>query len=189
MIPATFDPCPEILIAKGNHLMKKISAICVMTLVALIVVCAASAAPSKFAGAWVLNRSKSAGLTGALANAEIRLIVTQDDKQITAEQKVIIKGREQPSQEFIYKLDGGETTAEVVRPMAGTMKLKARWIEYSKTLELASIITGDNAGKETTITTREQWQLRENGKVLQVVRTRETPQGKKLFGLHFDKQE
>lgn len=169
--------------------MKRVSAICVVTLMALIAARAASAPPPKFAGVWVLNRSKSAGLTGALANAEIRLIVTQDDKQITAEQKVIIKGREQPSQEFFYKLDGSETTAEVVRPMAGTMKLKAKWIEYSQTLELTSIITGDNEGKETTITTRERWQLRENGKVLQIVRTRETPQGKKLFGLHFDKQE
>lgn len=169
--------------------MKRVSAICVVTLMALIAARAVSAPPPKFAGVWVLNRSKSAGLTGALANAEIRLIVTQDDKQITAEQKVIIKGREQPSQEFFYKLDGSETTAEVVRPMAGTMKLKAKWIEYSQTLELTSIITGDNEGKETTITTREQWQLRENGKALQIVRTRETPQGRKLFGLHFDKQE
>lgn len=169
--------------------MKRLSAICVVTLMALIAARAGSAPPPKFAGVWVLNRSKSAGLTGALANAEIRLIVTQDDKQITAEQKVIIKGREQPSQEFFYKLDGSETTAEVVRPMAGTMKLKAKWIEYSQTLELTSIITGDNEGKETTITTKEQWQLRENGKVLQIVRTRETPQGRKLFGLHFDKQE
>ncbi|MGE0132695.1 MAG: hypothetical protein AB7U82_31840 [Blastocatellales bacterium] len=169
--------------------MKKLSAVCVLTLAALIAASAASAPPPKFAGVWVLNRSKSAGLTGALANAEIRLIVTQDDKQITTEQKVIIKGREQPSQEFFYKLNGDETAAEVVRPMAGTMKLKARWIEATQTLELTSTITGDNEGKETTVTTKEQWQLRENGKVLQIVRTRETPQGKKLFGLHFDKQE
>lgn len=169
--------------------MKKLLVVCVLAVSALIIARAASAAPPKFAGVWLLNRSKSAGLTGTLANAEIRLIVTQDDKQITAEQKVIIKGREQPSQEFLYKLDGGETNANVVRPMAGTMKLKARWIEASKTLELISTITGDDNGKETTITTTEQWRLVENGKVLQVVRARETPQGKKLFGLHFDRQE
>ncbi len=169
--------------------MKKLLAVCVLAISVLIIARAASVAPPKFAGVWVLNRGKSAGLTGTLANAEIRLIVTQDDKQITTEQKVIIKGREQPSQEFLYKLDGSETTTDVVRPMAGTMKLKARWVEASKTLELTSTITGDDAGKEMTVTTTEQWRLVENGKVLQIVRTRETPQGKKLFGLHFDRQE
>jgi hypothetical protein len=155
----------------------------------MIAVCGAAAAPSKFAGVWVLNRSKSEGLTGALQNAEVRMIVAQDDKQITTEQKVIIRGREQPSQEFTYKFDGSETTAEVVRPLAGTMKLKAIWIESSKTLELISTITGEAGGQEATITTREQWRLAEGGKALKITRARETPQGKQQFKLHFDRQQ
>ena len=159
------------------------------SLLTLIVVCAAATAPSKFAGVWKLNRDKSEGLTGALANAEILLVVTQDEKRITTEQKTIIRGREQTSQEFTYKLDGGETTADVVRPLAGTMNLKASWTEATKTLELTSSITGENNGKEATITTREQWQLAEQGKALQITRTRQSPQGKQRFKLHFDRQE
>jgi hypothetical protein len=155
----------------------------------MVAVCAAPVAPSKFAGIWTLNRSKSEGLTGAMANAEVRLIVTQDDKLITAEQKIIIRGREQPSQEFIYKLDGSETTASVVRPLAGTMNLKARWIESVKTLELTSTISGDTGGKEVTVTTREQWQLIEGGKALKITRTRESLHGRQQFKLHFDRQE
>jgi len=178
-----------ILIAKGNERMKRISASCVVAALALIVVCAANAAPSKFAGVWTLNRDKSEWLTGALENAEVRLIVTQDDKRITAEQKTIIRGREQPSQELIYNLDGSETTADVVRPLAGVMNLKARWVESAKTLELTSTITGDNNGKEVTIRTREQWQLMENGNALQIIRARESAQGKQRFKLYFDKQE
>ena len=169
--------------------MKNLPASRVLILSTLIVIYAAGAAPSQFAGVWVLNRSKSAGLTGALANAEVRLIVTQDDKQITTEQKIIIRGREQPSQEFFYKFDGSETTAEVVRPLAGTMNLKARWIEATKTLELTSKVTGEVNDKETTITTREQWQLVEGGKALKILRTRESPQGKQQFKLHFDRLE
>ncbi len=169
--------------------MKRLSGSCVLMTFAMIAVCAVNAAPSKFAGTWVLNRNKSEGLTGGLANADIRLIVTQDDKQITTEQKVIIRGREQPSQEFVYKLDGSETTASVVRPLAGTMNLKARWIEASKTLDLTSTITGDANGKEVTITTKELWQLVEGGKALKIVRTREAPQGRQRFILHFDRQE
>jgi len=160
-----------------------------MASLALIIALAATATPSKFAGVWKLNREKSEWLTGALADAEIRLIVTQDDKRITTEQKTIIRGREQPSQELIYNLDGSETTADVVRPLAGVVNLKASWVESSKTLELTSTITGDNNGKEATIKTREQWQLMENGRSLQIVRARETPQGKQRFKLYFDRQE
>ena len=170
--------------------MKRMSASCQVVALAFMVVCAATAAaPPKFAGVWKLNRDRSEWLTGALSNAEIRLIVTQNDKRITTEQKTIIRGREQTSQEFTYNLDGSETTADVVRPLAGVMSLKARWIEPAKTLEMTSTITGDNNGKDVTITTREQWQLMENGRTLQIIRTRETPQGKQRFKLYFDKQE
>jgi hypothetical protein len=166
--------------------MKRTAVSCAMAALALIV---ATAAPSKFAGVWKLNRDKSEWLTGALENAEIRLIVTQDDKRITTEQKNIIRGREQPSQELIYNLDGSETTADVVRPLAGVMNLKARWVETSKTLELTSTITGDNNGREATIRTHEQWQLMENGRALQIIRSREAPPGKQRFKLYFDRQE
>jgi len=169
--------------------MKRISASCVVASLALFTVWAATATPSKFAGVWRLNRDRGEWLTGGLSDAEIRLIVTQDDRRITTEQKTVIRGREQPSQEFSYNLDGSETTTDVVRPLAGVMNLKARWIEPTKTLEMTSTITGDNNGKEVTITTREQWQLMENGRTLQIIRTRETPQGKQRFKLYFDKQE
>jgi hypothetical protein len=142
----------------------------------------------KFAGTWILNREKSAGLTGGLGNAEIRLIVTQDGKELSAEQKTIIRGREQPSRELNYKLDGSETEAEVVRPLAGTMKLKARWIESGKTLELVSTVSGENDGKQTTITTKEQWQLIGKGDALKIMRTRHSPQGTQIFKLYFEKQ-
>ena len=124
-----------------------------------------------------------------MENAEIRLIVTQDQKRITSEQKVIIRGREQPSQELSYNLDGSETTADVVRPLAGAMNLNARWIENAKTLELNSTITGENNGKEVTVKTREQWQLMENGKALQIIRARESFQGKQRFKLYFERHE
>lgn len=167
--------------------------ICLLVLLALALPCAAAFGQKKpalprFAGTWVLNREKSTGLTGQLGSAEIRLVVAQDAKSLSAEQKVILRGREQPSQELNYHLDGSETEAEVVRPLAGTMKLKARWIESSKTLELVSIITGETEDKPATITTKEQWQLIGDGEALKVTRTRQSPQGTQTFKLYFEKQ-
>lgn len=170
----------------------KTAAIFVLTLFAAIPVWGhqakqhAKSGIPKFDGTWVLNRDKSSGLTGALGNAEIRLVITQDNKQLTAEQKVIIREREQPSQELVYKLDGSENEIEVVRPLAGTMKLKARWLDNSKVLELHSTITGENEGKPATITTLEQWQL--IGDTLRIIRTRKSPQGTLTFKLIFQKQ-
>lgn len=165
--------------------------ICLLVLLALALPCVAAfgqkkTAVPRFAGTWVLNREKSAGLTGQLGNAEIRLVVAQDAKSLSAEQKVVLRGREQPSQELNYHLDGSETEAEVVRPLAGTMKLKARWIESSKTLELISTIKGDAGGTPASITTKEQWQL--IGDALKITRTRQSPQGTQTFRLYFEKQ-
>ena len=150
---------------------------------------AASAAPFKYSGTWLLNRDKSEGLSGALAGAAITLLVSQDDKRIHVEQQVKIRDRQQPSQELIWNFDGSETTAEVVRPMAGTMRLKARWIEASQTLELYSSISGDDDGKEISVTTKEVWELLPGGKSLRITRTRTSPQGKQTFKLVFDKQD
>ncbi|MBL8191164.1 MAG: hypothetical protein JNK38_24315, partial [Acidobacteria bacterium] len=123
----------------------KAMALCVFVLMAASAVYGQTkSAIPKFDGTWVLDREKSSGLTGALGNAEILMVVTQDDKQLTAEQKIVIRDREQPSQELVYKLDGSESEAEVSRPMAGTMKLKAKWLEKSKVLELHSVISGEN---------------------------------------------
>lgn len=164
----------------------KATAICVFALVAVVAYGQTKQAAPKFDGTWVLNREKSSGLTGALGNAEIRMVVTQDAKQLTAEQKVVVREREQPSQELVYKLDGSENEIEVSRPLAGTMKLKANWLNNGKVLELHSTITGENEGKPATISTLEQWQL--IGDTLRIIRTRKSPQGTLTFKLIFEKQ-
>ncbi len=165
----------------------KAMALCVLVFLAASAVDGQTkSAIPKFDGTWALDREKSSGLTGALGNAEILMVVTQDAKQLTAEQKIVIRDREQPSQELVYKLDGSETEAEVSRPMAGTMKLKAKWLEKSKALELHSVISGENQGKPATISTLEQWQL--IGDTLRIIRTRKTPQGTTTFKLVFQKQ-
>ncbi len=167
----------------------KAMAICVFVLLAASAAYGQTKSKSaipKFDGTWALDREKSSGLTGALGNAEILMVVTQNAKQLTAEQKVVIREREQPSQELIYKLDGSENHVEVVRPLAGTMKLKANWLNNGKVLELHSTITGETGDKEATISTVEQWQL--IGETLRILRTRKSPQGTQTFKLVFQKQ-
>lgn len=182
---------PRHSILKGIPRMKKLALFCMA--IGLLSFPAVHAAPMKFTGNWILNRAKSEGLTGAMEGAEILLAVSQDDKRIHVEQKVNIRGRRQPSQELIWNLDGSETTAEVVRPMAGTMHLTAKWNEAARTLDLHSSIgasiKGDDQGKEVSVTVKEIWELLDNGKSLKITRLRNSPQGRQAFRLFFDKQE
>jgi hypothetical protein len=168
--------------------MKKLMTNCALILLLATAVYSVNATTARFDGTWRLNRAKSEGLTGLLANAEIILEVNSDNQRLTAEQKVKIRGREQPSQPLTYSLNGSETTAEVVRPLAGTMHLRAKVLEKGHVLELRSSVSGENQGKEVVINTKEYWELAENGRVLKILRVRETPEKTQQFKLYFERQ-
>jgi len=87
-----------------------------------------------------------------------------------------------------YNLDGSETTAEVVRPLAGTMHLKARVLQEGRGLELRSTITGNDQGNKVTIITKEYWEIAGGGKALKITRVRTTPDTSVQFRLYFEKQ-
>lgn len=143
---------------------------------------------SKYSGTWKLDRSKSEGLTGNLANADLMMIVEQNQKSLTVDQRIRIRNREQPSNPLTYNLDGTESEAEVVRPLAGTMKLTLRFLEKGRVLELKSIIDGFDRDKEVSVITKEYWELINGGKTLKILRTRETPGKSQQFTLFFNKQ-
>lgn len=169
-------------------MLKRLVSIAFLLIIGSQVFASVTAAPAKFGGIWSLVRSKSEGLTGTLAGADIILYVDQDLKNISVDQKIRIRGHEQPSQPLIYSLEGKDTTAEVVRPMAGTMTLQARWIEKGQVLELKSSISGMNLGKLTGVVTKEYWELVDDGKGLKITRTRETPEKTQQFKLYFEKK-
>ena len=57
---------------------------------ALVFALAAQAAAPNFAGTWTLDKSKSQGLSQRLQNAEsVSMVITQTDKEITIEDKVV----------------------------------------------------------------------------------------------------
>lgn len=148
---------------------------------------ALAAAPTNFSGTWTLDKSKSE-LPRMMANVEsVTWIVTQDDKKLTLETKTVAGGQEN-SQTFTYNLDGTETTAEIGGRMPGKATLKAKWLDGGKILELTSVRQGNFQGNEFTITTKEHWELAEDGKVLKVHRITESPRGSQEATLVFTKK-
>ena len=149
----------------------------------------ASPAPANFAGTWVLDKSKSQGMQGPMANAEsITLIVTQDSKKLSTETKIMNGGQEMPRRSMTYDLDGNETTAEVGGRMPGKATLKAKWLADGKKLELSQKRIMNNQGNEVTVTSTETWELADNGKTLRVHRVSESPRGTQDATLVYTKQ-
>lgn len=152
----------------------------------LLLVVAASAQKTNFAGTWTLDKSKSEGLSQRMMGADkVTLTITQDDKTISLDTKVEggqapaggggggMGGGRPPGGPTTYNLDGNEVTSDVTfgqntgkRTMKATMS--------GGTLELMSMtsFTGQD-GTERVNTTTQKLSLSGDGKTLKVVTHRE----------------
>jgi hypothetical protein len=168
--------------------MKKLLKAFVSLCVPVLAASAMTAGSTNFAGTWELDKSKSEGFQGPQGNIEsVTYVITQDDKQLTWESKTLVGGQER-AQTYKYNLDGSESTVEVAGRMPGKATLKAKWLGEGKTLELSSVRNLNFQGNEVTITTKEHWELAEEGKVLKIHRTTESPRGTQEAKLTFNKK-
>jgi len=175
-----------------------------MTALGLAVVAASAFAPANFAGTWSLDKAKSQGLSQGMMNAEsVTWTITQDDKQISIDSKVVAGqpaagatpgpggpggggGRGGgPMGPRTFTLDGKEATAEA---QGGTNTTKATWSSDGKTLELSSVRAGSRDGQEFKFTTTEKLSLSGDGKGLTVARHTESPRGPQDSTMVFNKQ-
>jgi hypothetical protein len=145
-------------------------------------------APANFSGTWALDKAKSEGLQGRMANLDQTWAVMQDAKMFTVE--VSFSGGEQPmpAQKRSYNLDGTETTMDVAGRMPGKATMKAKWQGDGKILELNSVTKANFQGNDITITTTEHWELADGGKTLKVHRVSENPRGTQETKLVFEKK-
>jgi hypothetical protein len=149
---------------------------------------AVSAAPTNFAGTWSLDKQKSEGLQGPMADIDVTMTVTQDDKTLTVETKYKGGDREIPAQKITYKLDGSETQADFGGMLPGKGTISGKWVSDGKQLELHTVRNVNIQGNEATVKVNETWDLKEAGKVLQVNRSLDFGQGQLESKLIFNKK-
>jgi len=152
--------------------MKRVSMI--VGLFCLMAVCAASAADTNFAGTWALDKEKSEGLRQGAGDQT--WTVTQDAKALVVERPGFGRagGAAPAAVKSTYNLDGSETSTESTGRRAGKTTSTAKWGEGNKTLDLTSVFKGKNqAGDDVTATTKQKWELADEGKTLKVAQTRE----------------
>jgi hypothetical protein len=141
-------------------------------IVAAVVIPFAARAQSKpdFSGTWTLDTAKSdpapQGRGGGGGGAGSVTI-----KQTAAELAITSEGRQGP-QTLTYKLDGSESSNEVMgRGGAQTVKSKAKWDGASLVIDTTRDFQG------MSITTHEVRRLDNGGKEMVVETTAQTPQG------------
>jgi hypothetical protein len=138
----------------------------------VMLVCAARAADTNFAGTWEFDKDKSTA--PGRGGSPTSWTVTQDAKTVTVESKSTGQNGQERVTKTTYNLDGSETTTEVTRgQMTGKNTTKAKWGEGNKTLEATTVFAGKRNDQDVTNTTKEKWELSADGKVLTVARTRE----------------
>ena len=134
-----------------------------------------SAAPPNFAGTWMLDKAKSEGLQGNMANLDQTWVITQDAKTLNIETTITGGEQQRPPQKRSYNLDGSETTSEMTGRITGKNTSKTRW--QGDVLEINTVLKGNMGGTDFTATTTEHWELADGGKTLKIHRTSESPQG------------
>ena len=167
--------------------MKRVSAACGLLIALMLGLSAVSFAQTKgadFAGTWTLDKSKSK-LPQMMADRVQggTWTITQDDKQLTREQKLEMaegggggqgggggRGMMGGGAPLTVKFDGSETVTETQRGKATT---KAKWNDGGKLLEIKTVASTPNGDRTTT----EHWELADGGKTLKVHQMRDTPQG------------
>jgi hypothetical protein len=168
--------------------MKKLFSTFVSLFMLGAMVSAMNVAPTNFAGTWELDKAKSENWQGPQGNIEgVMLNITQDDKQVTIENKTMVGGQER-AQTFTYKLDGSESVVDVPGRMPSKATLKAKWMGDGKILELNSVRNLTIQGNDVTITTKQHLELADGGKVLKIHRTIDSPQGSLEAKLTFNKK-
>ena len=150
--------------------------------------CVSAAAPTNFAGTWSLDKAKSEGLQGPMAQIDVTLVVTQDAKTLTTETKYSGGPQEMPAQKSTYNLDGSPTTVEMGGQRPGQATLTAKWQGDGKILELTQVRKFNNQGTEVTRTTTDHWELADGGKTLKVHRNSEGRNGPQESKLTFVKK-
>lgn len=159
-------------------------------LIALAVATSAQSKGANFAGTWALDKANSK-LPQMMAE---RLqggtwTITQDDKQLTREQKLDMAEGAGPGGggggrgggmmggggPLTVKLDGSESVAETPR---GKSTTKAQWLDGGKILEIKTVTNASTPQGDFTLTSVEHWELADGGKTLKVHREQETPRGK-----------
>jgi hypothetical protein len=162
---------------------------------------------TSFAGNWELDAKRSKLPEMSRVEA-ISMKVTQTDKDLKIESTTKRAARPEGetngagnrrgnwggglggdgTQTFNYSLEGRETSTEAVAGIPAASAMLKASLEKDGKLNLTSTRKFNSQAGETTVTTKETWELMDGGKTLKVVRETETRRGAQTSEMYFTKK-
>lgn len=161
--------------------MKKF-AILFLTIGLCLQALAATFETPNYAGDWEMDAKRSK-LSPMMRVEAMTMKIAQTEKEMKIEINSKTPRGEQ-SNTVIYDLGGKETTAEAP---GGAATYKAK-VEKNGNLKLSSTRKVTTQMGEMTITTKDAWELIEDGKTLKVTREIESPRGAISSEMYFTKK-
>ena len=116
-----------------------------------------------FSGTWLRDNAKSSGLQGAVATAELTMVIAHRDPELKVS-RLLKLSDQQVSQELVYYTDRrGETNPATLGK--GDLKSKTKW-DKNKIETRASWSTQSFGGEVNNFDSTEKWELGPEGKTL-----------------------
>ena len=160
-------------------------------LVALLTVCLivplVAADKADFSGDWSFNEAKSTLDDMGTQFVQTKMSVTQSGNDMT-----VAKTFESPDQGEMVSdekltLDGAECKSEI---WGGTPRVStANWNDKGDMLKIATTITFERDGQQSTMDMNEEWSLSEDGKMLSVKHSSSSEWGERNITMVFTKAE
>ena len=137
-----------------------------------------------FSGSWVRDNAKSSGLEGALASAELTMMILHHDPEFKITRSVKVNDQ-QMAQELTYYTDRrGETNPATFG--SGNLKSKTKW-DRNKIESHASWSRTILSGEVSNFDSTERWELTPDGKTLKDTIEISSGQGVKTLKQVFDR--
>jgi hypothetical protein len=137
-----------------------------------------------FSGEWKLNQEKSQLGEGRGFRGASKMVITQKGNDLSIERTSQRRNGEESVYTEALTLDGKECTNTIRNnPRTST----ANWTDDGKTLTIKSKVVFSRDGNEFEMKSSEIWSLKEDGKVLSIDSTSETPRGERKATYVYDK--
>jgi len=141
--------------------------------------------PLDFSGTWILNEEKSSFDALGARNSPYKMEITQKANSVTFRRYFTVEWADDRTTDETMTLDGAETKSEFFNSPRVTT---AKWSPGGDALLVESKASFNRGGQSSEMVTKESWRVREEGRVLSIQQSSNSPRGERKSTLIFERQ-
>jgi hypothetical protein len=139
-----------------------------------------------FSGTWIRDNSKSSGLQGVMATAELTVLIAHKDPEFRIARSIKLN-EQQMTQELVYYTDHrGETNPATIG--SGDVKSKTKWAKNKIETTASWSRMSHQGGEVSNFDSTEKWELAADGKTMTDSVDISTPNGMRSIKQVFNRK-